>query len=79
MALPRDWHAVVGDLRVAFEDHVRVHIGMLRTLHVVALAGYAPPAIAHGPGSGNHFAAVVGCVTHTDQIYHFASLWSLNI
>jgi hypothetical protein len=70
MPLPCDRHTVVRDLRVAFKNHIRVHVWMLRTFHVVALAGHAPPAIRHGFRGSSHFAAVVGGVTESNEIDH---------
>jgi hypothetical protein len=54
----------------SFEDEVRAYLRVLRTLHLVALAGYASPAVAHGVGGGDDFAAVVSGVTETDEVDH---------
>jgi hypothetical protein len=64
--MTRHWNAVVGDLAVAFEYHIRLHFRMLRAVHMVALADHTPPVIAHGLGGRDDFTAVVGSVTESD-------------
>ena len=70
VSLTCDRYTVVGDLRIAFEDQVRLHFRVQRALHLVTLAGDAPSSEAHGIGGGDDLAAVVGGVTESDQIDH---------
>lgn len=66
----RNGRTVIRYIVVALDDEIRLDLGMLRAAHMVALAGYTPPAVTHGLGGSDDFTAVVGGVTQSDQIDH---------
>jgi len=70
VALSSNRYAVVSDLFVALDDDIGLYVRMLRTCHMVALAGDAPAAVMHGVGGGDDFAAVIGAVAESDKVNH---------
>jgi hypothetical protein len=74
VTVARYWNAVVGNLAVAFDYQIGLHVGLLWTVHLIALAGDTPPANAHGLGGGDDFAAVVCSVAEPDKINHELNL-----
>lgn len=48
VSMTRNWHAVIGDLPVAFENDIRADFRMQRARHQVALAGDASPVVVNG-------------------------------
>jgi hypothetical protein len=74
VTMPRDWDTTIGHRLVAFLNHIRLHVRVLRTRHVIALASYVSTIKEHGRRAREDLTMMVGIVPDSDQINHIAPL-----
>jgi hypothetical protein len=60
VTMPRDWDTTIGHRLVAFLNHIRLHVRVLRARHVIALAGYVSAIKKHGRRARDDLAMMVG-------------------
>lgn len=70
MPVPSNWYTVVGERLITFFDHVWLHIGMLRTRYLIALARHKTAVETHRCRGSDDFSTVVSVVTDAYEIYH---------
>ena len=70
MAMPSNWNAIVRHRFIAFNDHIRFDVRVLRARYLITLTRDETTVEAHFRRTGDHLAAVVGIVTDTNEIHH---------